>query len=103
MDIVMLFSNTDLEGEYLNTALSQDIYTKISVPNGHYNHIDLINNVRYYGNIKKFGEKEKIKGGIIYSCVKNNILFVLAVSIRDDGLLPEIIGNTNEEQNIMRN
>ena len=37
----------DLEGEYLNTALSQDIYTKISVPNGHYNHIDLINKVRY--------------------------------------------------------
>ena len=39
----------------------------------------------------------------MYSCVKNNILFVLTVSIRDDGLLPEIIGNANEEQNVMRN
>jgi hypothetical protein len=93
----------DLEGEYLGTALGQDIYTKQSMPNGHYNHLDLINKVRYYGNIKKFCEEEKIKGGIMYSLVKNNIPFVLAGSIRDDGPLPEVIGNVYEAQNAMRN
>ena len=92
----------DLEGEYLKTALGQDIYTKESMPNGHYNHIDLINRVRYYGSIKKFCEEENIKGGIMYSLVKNNIPFVLDGSIRDDGPLPEVIGNVYDAQNAMR-
>ena len=93
----------DLEGEYLGTALGQDIYTKESMPNGHYNHVDLINKVRYYGSIKKFCEEEKIKGGIMCSLVKHNIPFVLAGSIRDDGPLPEVIGNVYDAQNAMRN
>ena len=92
----------DLEGEYLGTALGQDIYTKESMPNGHYNHVDLINRVRYYGSIKKFCEEEKIKGGIMYTLVKKNLPFVLAGSIRDDGPLPEVIGNVYEAQNAMR-
>ena len=92
----------DLEGEYLGTALGQDIYTKESMPNGHYNHVDLINRVRYYGSIKKFCEEEKIKGGIMCSLVNKNIPFVLAGSIRDDGPLPEVIGNVYEAQNAMR-
>ena len=66
----------DLEGEYLGTALGQDIYTKESISYGHYNHVDLINKVKYYGSIKKFCEAEKIKGGIMCSLVKNNIPFV---------------------------
>ena len=92
----------DLEGEYLGTALGQNIYTKESVPNGHYNHVDLINRVRYHGSIKTFCEKENIKGGIMCSLVKNNIPFVLAGSIRDDGPLPEVIGNVYDAQNAMR-
>ena len=92
----------DLEGEYIGTALGQDIYTKESMPNGHYNHVDLINRVRYHGSIKKFCEEEKIEGGIMGSLVKKNIPFVLAGSIRDDGPLPEVIGNVYEAQDAMR-
>ena len=92
----------DLEGAYLGTALGQNIYTKESVPNGHYNHVDLINRVRYHGSIKKFCEEEKIEGGIMGSLVKKNIPFVLAGSIRDDGPLPEVIGNVYDAQNAMR-
>jgi len=33
----------------------------------------------------------KLKSGIFYECVKNNIPFVLAGSIRDDGPLPDVI------------
>ena len=33
----------DLEGALLHTALGQDIYTQKSHPNGHYNHLDVIN------------------------------------------------------------
>ena len=92
----------DLEGAYLNTALGQNIYTQESQPNGHYNHLDTINRVRYYGSIRKFIEEEHIDNGIIYSCEKCNVPYVLAGSIRDDGPLPPVYGNVYEAQDVMR-
>ena len=92
----------DLEGAYLNTALGQNIYTQYSQPNGHYNHIDTINRVKYHGSIPDFVEKEGIDNGIIYSCVKKNVPFVLVGSIRDDGPLPEVYANVYEGQDAMR-
>lgn len=92
----------DLEGAYLHTALGQDIYTQVSQPNGHYNHLDVLNKVRRSGSIPKFIEEYKIDNGIIYSCVKNNVPIVLTGSIRDDGPMPEVIANAYEGQNQMR-
>lgn len=92
----------DLEGAYLKTALGQNIYTQESQLMGHYNHLDTLNKIRYYGSIPAFIEAEKIDNGIIYSCVKKNIPFVLAGSIRDDGPMPEIYGDVYEAQNAMR-
>ena len=93
----------DLEGAYLKTALGQDIYTQESMPNGHYNHLDLINRVRYYGSISKFIEEEKIDNGIIYSCEKYGIPYILGGSIRDDGPLPPVFGDVYAAQDAMRN
>lgn len=93
----------DLEGAYLSTALGQDIYTQRSMPNGHYNHLDTINRVRYHGDIRTFIEKENIDNGIIYSLEKHNIPYVLGGSIRDDGPLPPVYGNVYEAQEAMRN
>ncbi len=93
----------DLEGGLLHTALGQDIYTQHCVPNGHYNHLDVINKVRKSGSIHKFVEDYDIKDGIMYGCVKNNVPFVLTGSIRDDGPLPEVIGDAYEGQTKMRN
>ena len=92
----------DLEGALLNTALGQDIYTQKSQPNGHYNHLDVINRVRACGSIPDFIEKYNIDNGIIHSVVKNDIPFVLTGSIRDDGPLPEVIASAYEGQNSMR-
>ena len=92
----------DLEGAYLNTALGQNIYTQYSQPNGHYNHIDTINRVKFHGSIPAFVEKEGIDNGIIYSCVKKQVPFVLVGSIRDDGPLPEVYANVYEGQDAMR-
>ena len=92
----------DLEGAYLNTALGQNIYTQKSVPNGHYNHLDTINRVRYHGSIKKFIEEEKIDNGIIYNCEKYGVPYVLAGSIRDDGPLPPVIADVYAAQDAMR-
>ena len=92
----------DLEGAWLHTALGQDISTLENMPGGHHNHLDTINRVRQCGSIPAFIEQEKLEGGIICSCVKKGVPFVLCGSIRDDGPLPEVIGNVYEAQDAMR-
>lgn len=92
----------DLEGALLHTALGQDIYTQQSQPNGHYNHLDVLNKVRRSGSIPQFIEDYHIDNGIIYGCVKNHVPFVLTGSIRDDGPLPEVYGNAYEGAAAMR-
>ena len=93
----------DLEAAYLHTALGQDIYTQESMPNGHYNHLDTINRVRYHGSIPAFLREENIRDGIIYSCEQMGVPYVLGGSIRDDGPLPPVHGNVYEAQDAMRN
>ncbi len=92
----------DLEGAYLNTALGQNIYTQKNRPNGHYNHLDTINKVRYHGSVSDFIKAENIDNGIIYTCEKYGVPYILAGSIRDDGPLPPVIGNAYEAQDKMR-
>ena len=92
----------DLEAGYFKTALGQNIYTQESMPNGHYNHLDVLNMVRDYGSIETFIEKEKIKDGIVYAMVKQKKTLVLAGSIRDDGPLPEVYANVYAAQDAMR-
>lgn len=92
----------DLEAALIGTALGQDIYTQKSQPNGHYNHLDVINKVRRSGSIPQFVKDYNIDNGIMYSLVENNIPFVLAGSIRDDGPLPEVYGNVYEAAGAMR-
>ena len=65
--------------------------------------MDTLNRVRYHGSIKEFIREEGIDNGIIYSCEKYGVPYVLAGSIRDDGPVPEIFGNVYEAQDAMRN
>lgn len=92
----------DLEGEYLGTALGCDIENQHAHKLGHYNHLDTINAVRGYGSIPEFIKKEKIKGGIIATCEKNKVPYVLTGSIRDDGPLPEVLADCYEGQDEIR-
>jgi lysine-ketoglutarate reductase/saccharopine dehydrogenase-like protein (TIGR00300 family) len=92
----------DLEASYKKSALGQDIYTQLSQPHGHYNHLDTINRVRETGSIPAFIEQENIQDGIMYECVKHDIPFVLTGSIRDDGPLPEVYADAYAGQNAMR-
>ena len=92
----------DLEAGMLHTALGQDIYTQESVPNGHYNHLDVLNEVRRSGSIAQFVEDHGIDNGIMYSLVKKGVPFVLTGSIRDDGPLPEVVGDAYEGQRAIR-
>lgn len=92
----------DLEAAYLGTALGQDIYSHISQPNGHYNHLQTINRVRYHGSVANFIREEGIDNGIIYSCEKCGVPYVLCGSIRDDGPLPPVYADVYAAQDAMR-
>ena len=92
----------DLEGAYLHTALGQDIYTQKSQPNGHYNHLDVCNKVRESGSMEAFVREHDLNDGIMCSCIRNHVPVVLAGSIRDDGPLPEVIGDVYQAAAAMR-
>ena len=86
----------DLEGGYLNTALGQDIYTQISDPLGHYNHLDTLNAIRKLGSIDEFINRGKVRDGFVKTLKRLGVPITLAGSIRDDGPLPEVTGNVYE-------
>jgi lysine-ketoglutarate reductase/saccharopine dehydrogenase-like protein (TIGR00300 family) len=92
----------DLEAAYFGTGLGQDIYTQELQPKGHYNHLDILNEVRKAGSIKAGLQVLGIKNGIIKACEQANIPYVLAGSIRDDGPLPETIADVYQSQDCMR-
>lgn len=92
----------DIEAAVYDTGLGQNIYTQLLQPMGHYNHLDILNEVRKAGSINQAINSLNIKDGIMYACEKNNIPYVLAGSIRDDGPLPETVGNVYSSQDQMR-
>ncbi len=92
----------DLEAAYFGTGLGQDIYSQELQALGHYNHLDVLNQVRRAGSIKNAIRTLKIENGIIKACEDNGVPYVLAGSIRDDGPLPETVGNVYESQDLMR-
>ncbi len=92
----------DIEIQLYGTSLGLNIETGRPTERGHRNHLCTINEVMRAGSIKRLVQKGKIKGGIMYECIKNNVPFVLAGSIRDDGPLPEVITDVIESQNTMR-
>lgn len=92
----------DLEAAFFRTGLGQDIYTQALQPLGHYNHLDIINEVRLRGSIAQAIEELELKDGIIYACEKMKVPYVLAGSIRDDGPLPQVIGDAYAAQDAMR-
>ncbi len=92
----------DMEGEFFRTALGQDIYTQVSLPNGHYNHLDVINTARRAGSLKALQAEGRLKDGVVNACLNHNIPLVLAGSIRDDGPLPGVIADVYAAQDAMR-
>ena len=92
----------DLEGAVLKTALGQDIYTQESMPDGHYHHIDIINQAKNFASLERFVAEKDIRNSVIASCVRCKIPVILAGSIRDDGPLPGVIANVYDAQDAMR-
>ena len=79
----------DIEQSLMGTSLGVDMQKGTPVRGGHRHHLKIINTVRRYGSIAKAVEQGVITDGIMYECVKHNVPFALAGSIRDDGPLPD--------------
>jgi hypothetical protein len=61
-----------------------------------------INRIRGLGGLRQAVDAGILKEGVMYALVKNNVPFVLAGSIRDDGPLPDVITDSVEAQKAMR-
>ena len=92
----------DLEGALFGTALGQDIRTRENIHNGHYHHLDAINMMNEVGSMEEGIAKLGIDNGLMHACVKNNVPFVLAGSIRDDGPLNNVMNDVSLVQDEMR-
>jgi lysine-ketoglutarate reductase/saccharopine dehydrogenase-like protein (TIGR00300 family) len=92
----------DIEYNLYGTSLGMDISTGKPVMGGHKHHLYAISEIMRAGSIKKAVENGVITGGIMYECVRNNVPFVLAGSIRDDGPLPDVITDVMVAQDAMR-
>jgi lysine-ketoglutarate reductase/saccharopine dehydrogenase-like protein (TIGR00300 family) len=92
----------DIENALYGTSLGMCVKTGEAVTRGHRHHIYAINQINQAGSIKEAVEQGVLKEGIMYECIKSNIPFVLAGSIRDDGPLPDVITDIIEAQDEMR-
>ncbi len=79
----------DIEQSMMGTSLGVDMKRGVAVRGGHRHHLKAINTVRRCGSIAKAVEQGVITNGIMYECVRANVPFSLAGSIRDDGPLPD--------------
>jgi len=79
----------DIEQSLMGTSLGVDMKQGVAVHGGHRHHIKTINAIRRCGSIAKAVEQGVLKNGVMYECVRNNVPFSLAGSIRDDGPLPD--------------
>lgn len=86
----------DIEFALLGTSLGVNL-ERVSVVSPR-NHIAAINQVIKAGSIKAMVENGKLTSGIMYELITQDIPYVLAGSIRDDGPLPEVIKCTQEAQ-----
>jgi lysine-ketoglutarate reductase/saccharopine dehydrogenase-like protein (TIGR00300 family) len=92
----------DIEQAFYGTSLGVSLDKGLPTDEGHEHHLRTINTIRRAGGIKKAVESGKLASGIMFECVKRNIPYVLAGSIRDDGPLPEVITDLLAAQDAMR-
>ncbi len=105
IDVIMAgnaLATHDIESNLFGTSLGIEVETGKIVAHGHTHHMRAINRINNSGSIRKAVEDGTLTGGIMYECIKNEVPFVLAGSIRDDGPLPDVITDVIEAQKLMR-
>ncbi|MGD1069643.1 MAG: TIGR00300 family protein [Bryobacteraceae bacterium] len=93
----------DIEAALFGTSLGVRLEDGRQAEHGHRNHMRAINAMYHAGGIKGAVESGRLKSGVMYECVRHNVPFVLAGSLRDDGPLPETITDMNAAQDAYAN
>jgi len=88
----------DIEAAIIGTSLGVRLSDGRQEEHGHRNHMRAINAIYHAGNIAGAVANGRLSTGIMYECVTNNVPFVLAGSLRDDGPLPDTITDMNAAQ-----
>ncbi|MFL6414709.1 MAG: TIGR00300 family protein [Bryobacteraceae bacterium] len=88
----------DIESALLGTSLGVRTQDGRLEEHGHRNHMRAINAINHAGGIRQAVESGRLTQGVMYECVKANVPFVLAGSLRDDGPLPDVITDMNAAQ-----
>jgi lysine-ketoglutarate reductase/saccharopine dehydrogenase-like protein (TIGR00300 family) len=96
------FAVHDLERDLYGTSLGMDVENLDHPRKGHKHHIYTISEIIRAGGIEPAIEDGLIDEGVMYQCVQNDVPYVLAGSIRDDGPLPDTITDAVEAQNAIR-
>jgi lysine-ketoglutarate reductase/saccharopine dehydrogenase-like protein (TIGR00300 family) len=99
---VMLAGNAvavhDVEFALFGTSLGIDLEAGLPVHHGHQHHMRAINAVNTAGSLAAAVEQGVLKSGLMFECVRHEVPFILAGSIRDDGPLPDTVMNLIEAQ-----
>ena len=96
------FASHDIESNVLGTSLGVSITKGTPTEGGHSNHLRVINEVRRHGSIAAAVDAGYITGGVMATCVRRAVPFVLGGSIRDDGPLPDVYTDTTAAADAMR-
>jgi lysine-ketoglutarate reductase/saccharopine dehydrogenase-like protein (TIGR00300 family) len=88
----------DIESAMFGTSLGIRLADGRQAEHGHRNHMRAINAIYHAGGIAGAVESGRLTSGVMYECVKHDVPFVLAGSLRDDGPLPETITDMNAAQ-----
>ncbi|MBN2216975.1 MAG: TIGR00300 family protein [Pirellulales bacterium] len=92
----------DIEQALFGTSLGAYLDREGLAEAGHEHHLRAINRIRRVGGIRRAVETGLLQSGIMHECVKHNVDFLLAGSIRDDGPLPEVVTDALDAQRQMR-
>jgi lysine-ketoglutarate reductase/saccharopine dehydrogenase-like protein (TIGR00300 family) len=96
------FAVHDVERSLYGTSLGMDVETMEHPRKGHKHHIYAISEIIRAGSIPAAVEQGVVTEGVMYECVTNDVPYVLAGSIRDDGPLPDTTTDTVEAQAAIR-
>mgnify|MGYP003694620281 CR=1 FL=1 len=81
----------DVEQALFGTSLGVDLDTGKAIEGGHRHHMRAINTICRAGGLKAAVEQGVLTSGVMYECIRHDVDYVLAGSIRDDGPLPDTI------------
>jgi arginine dihydrolase len=88
----------DIEAALFGTSLGVRLTDGRQEEYGHRNHMRAINAIYHAGGVRAAVASGRLKSGVLYECVKKDVPFVLAGSLRDDGPLPDTITDMNQAQ-----